>query len=280
MSSRINEVRRRFNRSAAGGYEKHALVQRNMADRLLGMLNGFASSSKEPAILEIGCGTGVLTEKLLAIWPQAKLTALDIAPAMLHAAEQRVRARSTDVQFIQADIEEWAASASLDSYDLVISNACFQWLSRPEETLGHLYRLLRSGGVLAFATFGPDTFQEMHDSFHEVYRRHQEEPQRHGLSFLTKDQWENLLQANGYAPHCSEHSFYKERFDSVKHFLYSVKSVGASASEAKVPKKIGVRRLFTEMFEVYEERYGNSDGVEATYELLLLRTEAKYEERH
>lgn len=274
MDTRTNLIRRQFNRSAAGSYDSHALVQRSMAGRLATSLHGWIDESEAggSTILEIGCGTGILTELLLNGWPCSSITALDIAPEMIEAAEQRVSSvgHSARVRFLPADVETWAAGAPPASFDLIVSNACFQWLRNPKETLGFLRRLLRPGGMLAFTTFGPDTFRELHESFAEVYHAGGMEPQRHGLSFQPAAQWQIALREAGFRSIHFERYIEQERHASVRDFLLSVKAVGASTSEA-ASRGLGSRRLFAEMFKKYEDKFSIPGGVAASYEVLLVR---------
>lgn len=284
MASDKHAIRRRFDRSAAASYDIHARVQRSMADNLarsleerLGPSCGAAGA---PAILEIGCGTGNLTEKLLQVWPRASLTAIDLAPAMIEAAKRRLWPGNNKVlgdgeaapwvRFLAADVEAWAAAAPDASFDLIVSNACFQWLSRPQVTLAHLRRLLRPGGTLAFTTFGPETFRELHEAFAAAYLALGVEPQRHGLSFCTEQGWRRWLTEAGFAHVRCERSLQTERYASVKDFLLSVKAVGASASEAQTAGTLGLRRLFSGMYHEYERRFSVPGGVAATYDLLRI----------
>lgn len=273
MDTRINSVRHQFNRSAAGLYDSHARVQRIMAGRLEKSLHGCMNESGPggSSILEIGCGTGILTELLLNGWPNSFITALDIAPEMIKAAEQRVRSagQSARFRFLPADVETWAAKAPSASFDLIVSNACFQWLRSPKETLGFLRRLLRPGGMLAFTTFGPDTFRELHESFAEAYHANGMEPQRHGLSFQSAGQWQITLREAGFRSIQLDRSIEREKHASVRDFLHSVKAVGASSSEA-ASRGLGSRRLFTGMFKQYEDKFSIPGGVAATYELLMI----------
>ncbi|MFS0838401.1 methyltransferase domain-containing protein [Paenibacillus sp. 1P03SA] len=193
------KIRRQFDRSASGLYDRSAGVQRFMAAQLAGMIRDelvgthAAPLARIPAanlpVLEIGCGTGLLTERLAALLPPGgRLTAADLSPAMLEAAKSRLYARGgrngqgsgacprdadtpvaaaalaglppDAVRFLQADAEEWAAGAPSSSCGLIASSACFQWFVRPAQTLVHLRRLLKPHGKLAAATFGPDTFTE------------------------------------------------------------------------------------------------------------------------
>ncbi|MDQ0058737.1 malonyl-ACP O-methyltransferase BioC [Paenibacillus harenae] len=278
-------IQRQFNRSSMT-YDSHAGVQRTMADQLMKSLLAYTNkgATNEPNILEIGCGTGALTQMVVNEWPSATVTSLDIASEMIKAAEQRflsvnhsagsVNRISDRISFIHADIEQWAADAPSSSYDLIVSNACFQWLSAPRETLGHLRRLLRSGGMLIFATFGPDTFREMHCSFHEAYRAWGMEPQRHGLSFLTPLEWKLALEESGYVSFDYERTIQVEKYASAREFLHSVKAMGANASEAVPLTGLSLRRLFTSMYKEYEEKFSLPGGVAATYDLLIIQAAA------
>jgi malonyl-CoA O-methyltransferase len=236
MSSRKSGIRCQFNRSAAGLYDIHAHVQRMMAERLTKSLIGWKSEGDTDGlnILEIGCGTGALTEILVNEFSFASITALDIAPAMIKVAEHRVLSSTANdvgysnsqpdrLRFLHADVEMWAPDAPTDSFDLIVSNACFQWLSNPRQTLCHLRRMLRAGGLLVFTTFGPDTFYELHQAFNEVYRASGMEPQRHGLSFQSIVQWKNLLTEAGFSNIQYECSIQTEKYASARDFFFRLK---------------------------------------------------------
>lgn len=283
---RSSAVQRQFNRSAMS-YDAHAHVQRSMADQLARSLAEWKNKGfiNDPSILEIGCGTGALTQILVNEWPSAKITALDIAPEMIEVASKRLLSAlhpgtggcTTDfLSLLQADIEMWAINAPESSVDIIVSNACFQWLSSPQKTLGHLRRMLRPGGLLIFTTFGPDTFREMHEAFNEVYRANGVEPQRHGLSFHSPVQWEIMLQESGYSSFHCEHSIHMEKYASARDFLYSVKGMGASTTEAGPISGHSLRRLFTNMYKEYEDKFSMQGGVTATYDLLFIQSMAPY----
>ena len=80
-------VGKRFD-AAAATYDKHSAIQWSVARRLLWEIE------KGPApkrILEIGCGTGLLTEQLRERFPAAEVHALDISAAMVARARERWR---------------------------------------------------------------------------------------------------------------------------------------------------------------------------------------------
>ena len=282
MNRRLDAIQRQFNRSAAGSYDNHAAVQRMMAERLSQSIDGWLSEGHLlwRDILEIGCGTGALTEILVNKWPDSTITALDIAPMMIKAAQHRIlsdpayRLDCCPVRFLQEDIELWAAAAPAASFDLIVSNACFQWLRDPQQTARQLRRLLRPGGLLVFTTFGPDTFCELHQAFDEVYRSSGMDSQRHGLSFQTINQWQSILEEAGFSTIRTERAVQTETYASARDFLLAVKAMGASTSEAHTSKGLSPRRLFASMYKEYEEKFSVPGGVAATFELLLIHASA------
>jgi malonyl-CoA O-methyltransferase len=291
MNSRLDIIRRQFNRSAAGAYDTHANVQRTMAESLAELVTRHPAmrDKSNVDILEIGCGTGALTAKLQAAWHGGNITALDAAPAMLDAAKRRIDEISNaqaahasphipavpNIGFVLADAEAWCQEAAPASFDLIVSSACFQWLARPGETLRQLKRLLRPGGILAFTTFGPQTFRELHSAFEEVYLARGLTPLHHGLSLRSPEEWLALLGEAGFGEVRYERTARTERYPTVRDFLHSVKAVGASASDASLSPGLGHRRLFAEMFQSYESRFSCPGGILATYDLLMLDATAQ-----
>ena len=86
-------------------------------------------------ILDLGCGDGVLTEKIAAAG--AAVVAVDAAPDMVAAARARgVDARLMPGQNLIFDGE----------FDAVFSNAALHWMRPPEAVLAGVRRALRPGG--------------------------------------------------------------------------------------------------------------------------------------
>jgi len=87
-------------------------------------------------ILDLGCGDGVLTEKLVALG--ARVVAIDSAPDMIAAAQQRgLDARIMDARAITFENE----------FEAVFSNAVLHWVkSDPDAPIAGAFRALRPGG--------------------------------------------------------------------------------------------------------------------------------------
>ena len=133
-------------------YNDNAKIQKRMAERLLSFLDKKEFSS----ILEIGCGTGFLTSLLNDDFKFEKYIANDIVPD----CEKYIKEINPNIDFIADDIE-LAVKNSDKKYDLIISNAAFQWVENLESFINLLVSKLNKGGNLLFSTFGPENFREV-----------------------------------------------------------------------------------------------------------------------
>lgn len=133
-------------------YNDNAKIQKKMAERLL----SFLDRKDFDDILEIGCGTGFLTQLVNEKFSFKTYTANDI----VESCEKYVKEINPKINFIPADIEK-AVENSDKKYDLIISNAVFQWVENLESFIKLLVSKLNDGGVLLFSTFGPENFREV-----------------------------------------------------------------------------------------------------------------------
>ncbi|MBH62597.1 MAG: trans-aconitate 2-methyltransferase [Alphaproteobacteria bacterium] len=93
-------------------------------------------------IIDLGCGTGMVSAVLRERWPDARIVGVDDSPEMLAKAREQI----SGVEWIEADVESWAPD---EPPDLIVSNAVLHWLDRHAELIPRLLSTLRAGGVLA-----------------------------------------------------------------------------------------------------------------------------------
>ncbi len=103
-----------------------------------------------PRVLDLACGTGSISARLLARFPQATSTGVDLDPALLAIAEGTF-AGDERISFVTADLKDpdWTARLPYDSYDAVLTATALHWLHRePLVALyGQVAELVRDGGV-------------------------------------------------------------------------------------------------------------------------------------
>jgi trans-aconitate 2-methyltransferase len=94
-------------------------------------------------VIDLGCGPGNSTALLAARWPEAGLEGLDSSAEMLSQA----RASGVPAQWVLADLASWAPPTP---YDVIYSNATFQWVPDQGALLPRLMSFVKPGGIFAF----------------------------------------------------------------------------------------------------------------------------------
>ena len=94
-------------------------------------------------ILDLGCGPGNSTRVLKQRWPAAEIIGIDSSATML----KKARATSPKLTFLQRNITD--ELHDLGTFDLLFSNAVFQWIPNLQRVIPELFSLLNPKGVLA-----------------------------------------------------------------------------------------------------------------------------------
>jgi len=112
-------------------------------------------------VLDIGCGTGRLTEKLLERLPDGDVVALDLSFNMLQTAREYLRPRfGGRIRFAQADAAMLPMAGQADA---IFSTATFHWVLDHPLLFKSLHRALRPGGRLVAQCGGVRNIQRVHD---------------------------------------------------------------------------------------------------------------------
>jgi malonyl-CoA O-methyltransferase len=144
-------ARRAFDR--ATGFDAAAFVHDEVRRRLFERL---ALVRIEPVLaIDLGAATARGAIELAERYPRARVLALDSSLGMLRAAAPRT---AGSVGRICGDAHRLPLPA--ESVDLVFANLVLPWCM-PPTVFAEAARVLRPGGLLMFATFGPDTLAEL-----------------------------------------------------------------------------------------------------------------------
>lgn len=96
-----------------------------------------------PSVLDVGCGTGMLSERLLGAFPSCRLAGVDLSPAMVERARARLAGRA---EVREADAERLPFHDG--AFDLVVCNDSFHHYPDPDRAAFQMWRVLRKGGAL------------------------------------------------------------------------------------------------------------------------------------
>ncbi|MBG0852565.1 class I SAM-dependent methyltransferase [Streptomyces spinoverrucosus] len=115
---------------------------------MLDMVEAFAGTA--PRVLDLACGTGTITARLLARFPDATSTGIDLDPALLTIARGTFDGDDR-VTLVEADLKDpdWPTRLPHETYDAVLTATALHWFhAEPLQALyGRLAGLVRHGGV-------------------------------------------------------------------------------------------------------------------------------------
>ncbi len=265
-----DEVRRAFDRAAAS-YDAHAVLQREVCDRLLERLD-FMSLQPE-RVLDVGCGTGYGLAHLRERYAEAELCALDLAPAMLHAAQARLpqpnwtqRARALlnphvapHTHTLCADMERLPLAAN--SVNLLWSSLAMQWAGDLDATLKGFHQVLAPGGLLIFATFGPDTLKELRTAFAAI------DDAPHINRFVDLHDIGDMLVHAGFSSPVMEMEMLTLTYADLKTLMRDLKGIGAHNAATSRKRGLLGKVAWAKLEHAYDAL--RLDGrLPATYEVI------------
>jgi SAM-dependent methyltransferase len=141
--------------SVAGSWGEHADYVDARGAALTQRMLEWAAPRPGERVLELACGaggTGLAAAALVA--PDGEVVLSDVVPEMTVSAAARANARGlTNVRTRELDLEEIAEPDH--SYDVVLCREGLMFATDPSRAAREILRVLRPGGRVAFAVWGP-----------------------------------------------------------------------------------------------------------------------------
>jgi tRNA (cmo5U34)-methyltransferase len=174
MKSTVDEIRQRFDADVER-FSNLETGQSATVDAPLAMaLVAEAAASATPharQVLDVGCGAGNYTLKLLTYLPNLDVTLIDLSRPMLERASQRVSPATTGrVTTLQGDIREIAPPDQ--SFDIILAAAVLHHLRDDLEwrdVFAKFHRLLKAGGSLWVFDFVESSIPAVRDLMQRKY---------------------------------------------------------------------------------------------------------------
>ena len=124
-----------------------AAVYRPMHDAVVGELR----ADPPDRLLDIGCGTGILTDRVDGDLEPDVTAGCDFSLGML----QQAAGKRPDLSWVAADAQRLPFADA--SFDAAVSTEAFHWFPDQDEALRELHRVLRRGGRLLVAMINTRT---------------------------------------------------------------------------------------------------------------------------
>ncbi|HMH17249.1 MAG TPA: methyltransferase domain-containing protein [Burkholderiales bacterium] len=258
------QARRAFDRAARIGADTAVLqseVERRMFERL-------DYIRLQPArVLDAGCGTGRGLGLLRRRYPKADLLGVDFAPAALLAA-RRSESLVQRARYLLSGPGRFRLCADFSRLplrngciDLVWSNLALAWAVDPLAALGEFRRVLATGGLLMFSSYGPDTLKELKTAF----AAGSSTPHVH--SFADMHDVGDMLVSSGFAEPVMDMETITLTYPDVALLARDLKVSGQTCAVRDRGRGLSGRSAWRSMREAYErERRGGK--LPATIELV------------
>lgn len=248
-------VRRSFDR-AAGDYDEHAVLQREVCSRLLERLDLTVIDPR--TILDLAAGTGQGAAALADRYRRARVLPVDLSEAMLGRARQHGR-------FLRPLRPVCADMASLpfatDSVDLVFSSLGLQWIDDLDAVFREVRRVLSPQGLFLFTTFGPDTLKELRAAWAAVDER------SHVNVFADMHNVGDGLVRAGLAEPVMDVEHFTLTYETADDLMRDIKRIGAHNVTSNRPRGLTGRRRLQRFRDAYED-FRTEGRLPATYEVV------------
>lgn len=252
------QVRQHFN-AHADDYDGNALVQKRVVSDLLARLPAQLDSFE--VALDLGSGTGDLACQLAQRAPHLTVIVADLAHAMTATALRRV----AGLHGVDADAEALPLRAGC--VDLVLSASMYQWVNDLDRAFAEVRRVLKPGGLFAFALFGAGTLRELRAAHAAAVAEAGGGSASHMQTFPDRARVASALAQAGLRAELSCRDEVEEHPD-VPDLLRKLKRIGAQNAAENRPAGLGGRRTTQRMMALYTEQYGTAGSIPATYEVI------------
>ena len=255
-------ARRWFERAVAGAEDPVAReVERRMASRLDLVKHAPAR------IVDVGSGAGTSYALLRTRYPDADIVFVDFACAPLGRARRTpsfvARLRSVfgaeREHFVCADMH--ALPLATGACGMLWSNLALAWAPDPAATLREWHRVLEVGGLLMFASYGPDTLKELRTAFAVA------DQSPHVHPFVDMHDLGDALVASGFADPVMDMDLLTVTYARTEDLVHDLRATGQRNAHEQRRRTLGGRGGWAQMRAAYAA-LARDGHVPATFEIV------------
>ena len=236
----------------AYSYDSQSFVQKDVNKRLLNRLDLIMHTKKN--ILEIGSGTGNLSDELKKKYTKAKVVSLDLS----HEMSKIHKSKNPNADCITAAGESPPFKG--ESFDTILSSLTLHWCKVDLDLFSSYSNLLKPEGLLLFTVAGPDTFKEFKKCPQEIYSK------LRFNRFLDMHHYGDFMLSANFKDPVVDNELITLEFSSFEQLLKSLRLTGTNITNDNQAHQI----TKSEYKKIEESLYNKeSNSFELTYEVIF-----------
>ncbi|WP_041766343.1 malonyl-ACP O-methyltransferase BioC [Psychromonas ingrahamii] len=249
---------------AASHYDQFAQLQRDIGNKLFTSLSSLETCSlenREPGTcLDLGCGTGYFSEKLINEQKIKSIICFDLSSGMLNFLQHN---RDLSLCCIQGDMD--FIPFSDNQFSTIFSNLAVQWSSDLSQMLIQLKRILVSGGELNFSTLLAGSLKELSDAWLTL------DHYPHTNTFLTLANIQDMLEKVGFTKVTIKTETITLYYKNVLDLMRDLKGIGANQVHGHHLHKSQGRSLINKLELGYAKDKTRSGLLPLSYQVCYIK---------
>lgn len=241
---------------AASCYDKFAQLQRDIGHQLFVSLTTIQTGH----CLDLGCGTGYFSEKLLKKEQIKSVICFDLSVGMLNFLKNN---RQLSLCCVQGDMD--LLPFADNQFSSVFSNLAMQWSSDLSKMLIQLKRILVSGGELNFSTLLVGSLKELSDAWLTI------DHYPHTNRFLTLANIQQMLDSIGFTTVTIKTETITLYYKNVLDIMRDLKGIGANQVHGHNQHKSHGRSLINKLELGYARCKTNSCLLPLSYQVCYIK---------
>ena len=236
----------------SSSYDEYSFVQKEVSERMIKRLKFL--KSKPLNILDIGCGTGYLSNLISRHLPNSNIVCMDFSYEMVSQCKNK----NIKLEPLVADAEYMPFKTS--TFDLVISSFTLHWCQQIDKIFSDIFRILKNNGNFMFTTVGPDTLKELRDAYKLI------DNYEHINTFDDMHTYGDILLSSGFHDPVMDVERLIIEYKNFNEVLQSLRKTGASTviyNKSKFTAKKSLKNL-----ERYYKKNNKNGLFPVTYEMI------------
>ena len=259
----LGKIQQSFQR-ALQSYNDNASLQRSIANRLLTLALHAGLPTQNHRVLEIGCGTGFLTQQLATQITIEQLFINDLISDCEHYVRDLIPI-STQSEFLAGSIEDIKIPKQLD---LICSASTLQWVKNLPELLQKLTQQLNTKGYLILSSFTKNHFIE-------IRSLQNDEPDiQYPLNYWSTSQWREAL-TKDYEVLIIQSKTHIAYFNSVKELLMHLRLTGVNGNS----RQRWTQQKFKQFEKAYSEKFQENGKFKLSYNPIYIIAQKRIDKK-